>query len=92
MRARTGLHIQHRPAPGLTCDTTPAPRPPVDPGPLLAGARQALASAVVAEELPTGPTGEWETFRRAIGPCCACGEPCRSFDPEGRMRHWMCEA
>lgn len=88
------LHVQHRPAPGLAAPqepAEPAPAPAVDTAPLLAQARAALAGAVVVEELPAGPTGEWEAFRRAIGPCCVCGEPCRSLDPEGRKRHWCCE-
>jgi hypothetical protein len=33
---------------------------------------------------------EWEYARHAIGACEACGEPCRSVDPEGRKRHPSC--
>ena len=32
-------------------------------------------------------TGQWEYFGHAIGPCAGCGEPCRSVDREGVLRH-----
>lgn len=35
-------------------------------------------------------TGHWEYFGHGIGRCTTCEEPCRSTDPEGRLRHPTC--
>ena len=32
----------------------------------------------------------WTTSDHAIGLCVVCGERCRSKDPDGRLRHFMC--
>ena len=34
---------------------------------------------------------EWEYSSSPRGKCVACGEHCRSVDPEGRVRHPTCE-
>lgn len=57
----------------------------------LAAVRAALNSAAPCP--PDCPTcsADWQVENHAIGPCCVCGEPCRSKDPAGLMRHLMCE-
>jgi hypothetical protein len=83
MTARPGLHVESRPWPG-------AVQPEPDPAASrhgLAVARAALGSAE-----PCPPTcaichSGWTVEDHAIGPCAVCGEPCRSRDPDGLMRH-----
>lgn len=51
-----------------------------------------VARAVLGTAEPCPPTcpicnSDWSYADCAIGPCEVCGEPCRSRDPEGRIRH-----
>lgn len=84
----TGLHVTARPFPGHV----PAPAP--DPTKALAQARRALTDGIVdcppACRCSVWCRDEWEYFDHAIGSCSVCGEPCRSTDPEGRLRHPTC--
>jgi hypothetical protein len=89
------LHVQSRPFPGA---------PPPEPRDLAGAASSALAAARRSLDdgpLPEHPAGcrcsvwcrdEWTYADKAIGACEACGEPCRSTDPEGRLRHPTCGA
>lgn len=90
----TALHVQARPFPGHV----PAPAP--DPSTIAAGglaeARQMLTTPAGAGHGPDCRCSvwcrdEWEYFAGAIGACATCGEPCRSTDPQGRLRHPTCE-
>lgn len=87
----TALHITDRPFRGA-----PAPEPTGlgrVAGSALASARRTLVVPAPHPECRCSVwcRDEWVFARHAIGPCCVCGEPCRSTDPEGRMRHPNCE-
>jgi len=59
------------------------------------GLRVARAALGQDEPCPDSCTicnSGWTYSDRAIGNCSVCGEPCRSRDPQGVMRHPMCEA
>lgn len=89
------LHVQSMPFPGA---------PPAEPRDLAGTAGSALAAA--RRSLADGPPpehpadcrcsvwcrDEWTYAPTAIGACEACGEPCRSTDPEGRLLHPTCGA
>ena len=88
----TALHVQARPFPGHV--PAPAPDPAKTAAGGIAAARRTLAGPA---EHPAGCRcsvwcrDEWTYFACAIGECVACGEHCRSVDPEGRVRHPTCE-
>jgi hypothetical protein len=92
----TALYVESRPFPGAP---EPGPRPD-----LTAVAGSALAAARRQLDNPSAPVehsadcrcsvwcrDEWTYAGQALGPCSVCGEPCRSTDPEGRVRHPTCE-
>lgn len=95
------LHIEHRPFPGAP---EPEPRPDLSvvADSALTAARRALdALPALPADHPAGCRcsvwcrDEWVYADRgapSIGLCAVCGEPCRSTDPEGRMRHPTCSA
>lgn len=90
----TGLYVESRPFPGHV----PAPRDLAGTAAgELAAARRALDAGPPAEH-PAGCRcsvwcrDEWTYADHAIGLCGSCGEPCRSTDPEGRLRHPTCAA
>lgn len=73
---------------------------PCDLGsPCEACGRPMVEPAEAIEPLPAHGSGEpcpptcaichsgWTFTDHAIGPCAVCGEPCRSRDPDGLMRH-----
>ncbi len=84
--ARTPLHVESRPF------ARPEPADPtVSAAQVLAGARATLANA-------HGPgcwcsvwcRDDWTYADHALGECVAGDGPCRSVDPEGRLRHPNC--
>lgn len=88
----TGLHVTSRPFPGHV--PPPPPDRDVTARQTLDAARRRIAGR--GECPPTCPrcsggqakaTGRWEYFGHAIGDCAGCGEPCRSFDSKGVLRH-----
>jgi hypothetical protein len=92
----SALYVESRPFPGAP---DPEPRPDLT---VLAGS--ALAAARRQLDHPSPPVDhpadcrcsvwcrdEWTYAGQAIGRCTVCGEPCRSTDPEGRLRHPTCE-
>ncbi len=85
--ARAPIHVQSRPAPGT--EPTTAPDPAADVlADVLAEARSRLATAHKPGcRCSTWCRDDWTYFGHAIGPCTVCGEPCRSTDPAGNMRH-----
>ncbi len=86
--ARAPLHVQSRPAPGLEPPSSDVATTAVD---VLAEARSKLATAHKPGcRCSTWCRDDWTYFGHAIGPCTVCGEPCRSTDPDGRMRHPNC--
>ncbi len=92
----TTLHVQARPFPGH--EPAPAPDPKATAAGALARARRTLAEGQLPPTPPCPPgctccawcRDDWTYFAKAIGACEACGEPCRSTDPEGRKRHPTC--
>jgi hypothetical protein len=89
----TALHVESRPFPGA---------PPAPPRDLAGAATSALAAARrrLSEPPAEHPADcrcsvwcrdEWAYAGVAIGVCEACGELCRSTDPEGRPRHPSCD-
>jgi hypothetical protein len=87
--ARAPIHVQSRPFPGAEASTAPD---------LVETATTALSEARGALANAHGPgcqcsvwcRNAWEYFDHAIGPCAVCGEPCRSYDEDGVMRHPNC--
>ena len=74
-------------------------RPDPAPADLLEELRAERETVVAALELGW-PTDEENLARdeagfayvdHAIGNCCVCGEPCRSWDPEDHPRHPTCK-
>lgn len=89
--ARTHVHVESRPFPGAEPPTAEAATSVAD---VLADARASLTNA----HEPGCQCSAWcrddwtyaEHGAPAFGPCSACGELCRSIDPQGRLRHPNC--
>lgn len=90
----TGVYVESRPFPGHV----PAPAP--DLTKTAAGALAAARQMLTGTRFLDCPPGcrcsvwcrdEWDYADHAIGECVAGDGPCRSIDPEGRVRHPGCE-